>query len=107
MLRDEDYIPEPNTGCWLWLGAVDRRGYAQRTIYTPGAAPYDETYAGTYRCVRIAREIVGAQPGELACHHCDTPPCVNPEHLYRGTPQSNMDDKMRRGRWRGTPRKEH
>jgi hypothetical protein len=34
----------------------------------------------------------------LVLHHCDMPACVNPGHLYLGTPQDNIDDKMARGR---------
>jgi HNH endonuclease len=47
------------------------------------------------------RLICDAPPGELACHHCDVRSCVNPDHIYLGTPKSNMADKMRRGRWKG------
>jgi hypothetical protein len=36
--------------------------------------------------------------GQVALHHCDTPACVNPEHLFLGTPQDNMDDKVSKGR---------
>lgn len=41
------------------------------------------------------------RPGLCALHHCDTPPCYEPEHLYEGTMADNMRDKMRRGRGRG------
>lgn len=34
-------------------------------------------------------------------HHCDTPPCINPAHLYSGTQQDNMTDRLKRGRWKG------
>jgi hypothetical protein len=43
------------------------------------------------------------QSGHIVCHTCDTPPCVALEHLYLGTPQSNMDDKVNRGRLVSSP----
>ena len=36
--------------------------------------------------------------GLLACHHCDNPTCVRPDHLYVGTPQDNARDAVDRGR---------
>lgn len=39
--------------------------------------------------------------GMNVLHHCDNAPCVNPAHLYVGTQQQNMEDRVRRGRWKG------
>lgn len=45
------------------------------------------------------RAFVGPIPdGFDVLHHCDVRCCTNPEHLYVGTHQQNMDDKARRGR---------
>ncbi len=80
---------EPNTGCWLWSGAVDACGYGRINV------------AGhTRRAHRIAYiEARGAiPPGLEVLHRCDTPCCVNPEHLTTGTHAANMADMAAKGR---------
>lgn len=81
-------IPEPNSGCWLWLGArngdygvvhIDRIEYAHRT-----------SFQIFVRSLHV---------DELACHKCDMPLCVNPEHLFAGTYKDNHHDAMAKGRW--------
>ena len=44
---------------------------------------------------------------EFACHTCDTPACVNIDHLYLGDAKTNMQDKVSRGRGRKTLTEEH
>lgn len=44
------------------------------------------------------------QPGEVACHYCDNPPCCNARHLYVGTQADNIRDAMVRGRHVPPPR---
>lgn len=82
-------IPEPNTGCWLWMGSTWGGGYGQVRINRR-----------TRFAHRVAWEVSnGPIPnGLFVLHRCDNPPCVNPAHLFLGTHQDNMDDMMRKGR---------
>jgi len=78
-------------GCWPWSGAQDKDGYG---VFTYGGV--------TYRAPKMALELDGrpVPKGLYACHTCDNPPCVRPDHLYPGTPSQNMADAIARNRIR-------
>ncbi len=75
--------------CWLWTGSITRAGY--------GRIWFQHTRTTTHR---VAWELThGPIPeGMHICHSCDTPPCVNPDHLWLGTNLDNMHDKSIKGR---------
>lgn len=85
--------PEPNSGCWLWDGSVDRRGYGQIRVKRRGAGSL--RYATHISLALDGRPV---PPGMCACHRCDVPGCVNPAHLFVGTQVDNVRDCMAKGR---------
>ena len=82
-------IPEPMSGCLLWLGTISDRGYG--TIRVNGR---------TERAHRVAWALRhGAIPaGAYVLHGCDNPACVNPLHLHIGDHTLNMREMASRGR---------
>lgn len=85
------FIPEPNSGCWLWTAAVNRGGYG--SIGTGRKAQ-------TMLAHRAAYELYCAPvPADMdVLHKCDTPACVNPAHLRLGTAADNVRDMVQKGR---------
>jgi hypothetical protein len=88
----EKFTPEPNTGCYLWLGACWPGGYG--IIGGERGSHHRQAH-------RVAWELAHGEPPPddmEVCHTCDQPCCVNDRHLFLGTHQDNMDDRGRKGR---------
>jgi len=83
-----DFIVDEETGCWNWQGAQSN-GYGRRRK--------DGKVQSVHRVVW--EENNGPIPeGLQVLHHCDNPPCCNPEHLFLGTQADNVADMISKNR---------
>lgn len=87
---ERHFEPEPTSGCWLWFGCSNPRGYGK-------------VGSGDGRTLLAHRASWMVHRGEIpdglcVLHKCDTPSCINPEHLFLGTYRDNAIDREAKGR---------
>lgn len=86
LLDNSIFIEE--TGCREWTGTFFNSGYGSACVEYK-----------TYLAHRLAYlTFVGPIGQNKVCHSCDNPKCINPSHLFLGSQQDNMDDKVKKGR---------
>lgn len=86
----EKYERIPFSGCWIWTGGTNERGYG-----IIGVTAYRVEKAH-----RVSWKLHGCDLPKDAnvLHRCDVPSCVNPAHLFLGTLKDNMRDCVAKGR---------
>lgn len=85
---EDNFIPEPNSGCWIWIGPIfNKRGGYGAFIHRPSNSYMKRAHRVSYElyCGQITKE-------QHVLHKCDNPICVNPDHLFLGDQASNMED---------------
>jgi hypothetical protein len=78
--------------CWLWTGTLRPHGYGEMSIGRRG-------FVRAHRLSWVLHH--GPIPDEAwVLHRCDNTRCVNPDHLFLGTPKDNTQDMLHKGRHR-------
>lgn len=81
----------PNGDCWEWIGRKDSRGY--------GITKVRNRAVKAHRVALFGRDDLGNPL--FACHRCDNPVCVRPDHLFAGAAVDNVRDMISKGRCGG------
>lgn len=87
-MKELDYTVDEN-GCWIYRGCKNKKGY--------GVVRRENRNWQAHRW-QFRQKKGSLIDGQLICHSCDNPPCINPDHLWQGTPQDNVDDMISKGR---------
>ena len=80
--------------CWLWTGEVNNKGYGVFKIYE--GTGREKLLA--HRFSAVLAGMPAHSPADVVMHSCDTPRCVNPEHLSIGTQLDNIRDAKTKDR---------
>lgn len=84
-------IPEPTSGCHLWVGGLSVRGYGVMILSNKSKQAH-----------RVSYEVAKGQipEGLVIDHLCSMPSCINPDHLEAVTQRENViRDLRRKGRY--------
>ncbi len=79
-------------GCWIWIGHIRQDLYGELSVHSHKVLAHRLSWIIHFGPIPDAMFI---------CHRCDFPGCVNPHHLFLGTPLDNSRDMTAKGRHHG------
>lgn len=85
---------DPSTGCWKWIGGKSEgRGkvwFRNKVEWVARVSAY----------LYLGLDLDNSEQQALHKTECKDISCFNPNHLYIGTPQDNVDDRIKVGKYR-------
>lgn len=88
-------LPEEDGGCWVWIGSQTKKMYGTINMILDGKKTTVRAHVYAWQ---LANNHIIQSSNLQVCHICDHPYCVNPAHLFLGTAQDNMSDKVAKNR---------
>ena len=89
-----NYTENPETGCWNWSRYTGEAGYGVMSFLGRKAYVHRVAYSLLKdHSLNVFLEGRNTETTTHVCHSCDNPSCINPEHLWLGTMEENMNDR--------------
>ena len=101
--RFMEKVEKSDFGCWLWVASKNERGYGQFSMKVDGSSPRGGhkmrlAHRVSYEMHKGPIPVGSGYHGVCVLHRCDTPACVNPEHLFLGSNMDNVMDRVAKNR---------
>lgn len=88
---------EKTDGCWLWTGRKDPSGYG--VVQLGAGMPRTGAHRASWELHFYPLPVdADNKRGTCVLHHCDTPACVRPKHLFIGDRKADSHDAQKKGR---------